>query len=263
MGAADRQDISVDVVRVFTRDGGGGNHLGIHHGLLDDDTMQRAAAVLGYAETIFVARRDEVAGTDPEYDVRIFTPGAELAFAGHPLVGAAWHVADRDRTVVLHCGIGPVPGTRVGWHEARITTPVVPVARPVDAPPGVEQAWIVRMPLPYEVRRLTDPEAVATYRPLEPPANRLVFARGEDGRPDRVRARFFASGLGVEEDAATGSAAVALAAVRRADGEPTGSLVIHQGTEMGYPSRIELSWTPEDTTIGGAVVEGARRRITV
>lgn len=263
MEHGERGDISVDVVRVFTRDGEGGNHLGIHHGLLDDDTMQRVAAVLGYAETIFVARRDATTGAEPVYDARIFTPGAELAFAGHPLVGAAWHLADRDESVTLQCGVGAVAGTRVGRHDATITSLVVPVAEVVDAPPGVEQAWIVPMPIPYELRRLVDVDAVASYRPFEPPAHRLVFAPGDDGRPNRVRARFFASDMGIVEDAATGSAAVALAAARRADGELSGSLVIHQGAEIGFPSRIELSWTPTATTIGGTVVGEGRRRITV
>ena len=73
------------VLRVFTRGGEGGNHLGVVTDTtgLADVTMQAIATALGFSETIFIDWR---AVGDPR--VRIFTPAAELAFAGHPLVGA-------------------------------------------------------------------------------------------------------------------------------------------------------------------------------
>jgi trans-2,3-dihydro-3-hydroxyanthranilate isomerase len=69
--------------------------------------------------------------------------------------------------------------------------------------------------------------------------------------------------MGVEEDPATGSAAMALAAVLRSEGQPSGALTIHQGAEVGSPSRIELTWTARDTTIGGAVTDDGRRTVSV
>ena len=70
---------------------------------------------------------------------------------------------------------------------------------------------------------------------------------------DQVRARFFAPASGVDEDPATGSAAVALAAALAARGEVAGQVTIEQGEEMGHPSRIELVWDATTASIGGTV----------
>ena len=128
--------------------------------------------------------------------------------------------------------------------------------------PGVVASWIARMPLPYEVHLLASPDAVAAYELADRPDHRLVWAR-DDGRDGLVRARFFAPGMGVVEDPATGSAAVALAAVLRHEGEESGSATIHQGAEIGSPSRIDLSWTVRDTVIGGAVADDGSRTVSV
>jgi trans-2,3-dihydro-3-hydroxyanthranilate isomerase len=249
---------SVRVLRVFTRDGGGGNPLGVHEGWLDDAEMQAIASELGYSETIYLSEpADGVIAT------RIFTPAYELPFAGHPLVGAAWHVAEPDATTHLRCQIGVVTGRRSGPERASIDVEYLPPVEPVDPPDHAVAAWIASMPLPYQVHRLADPAAVAAYRPGDEPDYRLVWAPGDGGHDDVVRARFFALEAGVDEDPATGSAAVALAAVQRFEGRTAGSFTIHQGSEMGYPSRIDLSWTPVLTTIGGAVVDAGTQSVSV
>lgn len=69
-----------------------------------------------------------------------------------------------------------------------------------------------------------------------------------------VKARFFAGGLGVVEDPATGSAAVALAAALSKRGMAEGAVTIHQGDEVGAPSTIHMEWSPGYVTIGGSVV---------
>ena len=197
---------------------------------------------------------------DPDHGVtpvRIFTPGSELPFAGHPLVGATWHVAEPGATVSLECGIGVVTGRRADHDRASID---VEYLAPVDVA-GTAAAWIAKMPLPYEVRRLASPDDVASYEPPDEPDHRLVWAPGEDCRDDMVRARFFAFGVGVPEDPATGSAAVALAAVQRYEGRSSGSFTIHQGSEMGCPSRIDLTWAAELTTIGGTVIDDGTRSV--
>jgi trans-2,3-dihydro-3-hydroxyanthranilate isomerase len=71
--------------------------------------------------------------------------------------------------------------------------------------------------------------------------------------PGSVRARFFAPGHGVFEDPATGSAAVALAAAQRATSRMRGRLHINQGSEIGHPSMIELTWNDDRANIGGSV----------
>jgi predicted PhzF superfamily epimerase YddE/YHI9 len=251
-------DLEVRVVRVFTRDGRGGNHLGIHHGVLPDAAMQLVARHLGYSETIFVDAPDD----DGAVAVRIFTPSAELPFAGHPLVGATWYLAAPGTSASIRCGIGVVAGNRADADTASIDVSYLPTVERASAD-GSAESWIARMPLPYEVHRLADPQAVADYRLADAPDHRLVWAYGEDGRRDAVRARFFAAGLGVAEDPATGSAAVALAAVLRHEGTESGALTIHQGAEVGSPSRIDLAWTATGTVIGGSVADDGGRAVSV
>ena len=80
----------VQVLSVFTRDGEGGNKLGFVADGTDLETqqMQAIATDLGFAETVFLDWVDR-----PHPYVRIFTPGQEMMFAGHPLVGTAWAVS--------------------------------------------------------------------------------------------------------------------------------------------------------------------------
>jgi trans-2,3-dihydro-3-hydroxyanthranilate isomerase len=250
-------EVRVRVVRVFTRDGSGGNHLAIHDGSLPDDVMESVATSLGYSETIFVNEPDD----DEVFGVRIFTPADELPFAGHPLVGATWHLATPGAAVALRCAIGVVAGHRGDGDTASIEVTYLPAVERTTTP-GVIASWTALMPLPYEVHLLESPDAVAAYELVDRPDHRLVWARA--GRGDGiVRARFFAPGMGVVEDPATGSAAVALAAVLRHEGEKSGSVMIHQGAEVGSRSSIDLSWTVRDTVIGGAVCDDGSRTVSV
>ena len=246
------------MVRVFTRNEVGGNLLGIHEGILGDHEMQAIATALGYSETVFLG--EPAFGVTP---TRIFTPGNELPFAGHPLVGTTWHLTKPGETVELRCGIGVVTGRQAENGAASIGVAYLPPVDEVDAPPGATGAWIAHMPLPYEVHELPGPDAVAAYAPPDEPDHRLVWAAGEEGDADTIRARFFAFGVGVPEDPATGSAAVALAAVQRHLGRTQGSVTIHQGSEMRCPSRIDLSWTADLTVVGGSVVDDGTRSVQV
>jgi len=249
------------ILRVFTRDGGGGNHLGVVNDVtgLDASTMQAIAADLGFSETVFI---DSAAGDVPL--VRIFTPVMEMPFAGHPLVGAAWVMlrlgpGGMDR---LRCGIGDVTIRRDGdlcW----IDTTIDPTHATPDKSDFAQRAGLgrpvaahrVAMPLDYRVVELAATSAVAAVAPqtdaLREPHGTMVYARDAG----QVRARFFIPRGGIAEDPATGSAAVALATVRAASGEPSGRLTIHQGEEIGFPSRIELTWDGTTASIGGVVTQ--------
>jgi predicted PhzF superfamily epimerase YddE/YHI9 len=251
---------TADVLRVFTRGGEGGNHLGVVTEIegLDTAAMQAIAHGLGFSETAFL---------DPAEErplVRIFTPAAELPFAGHPLVGTAWWLAGRGRPeAVLRCGVGPVRSRQDGgltWIDAPAGQPVAPSGL---EPPGwapVIEGWEVRMPLGYHLLRLGSPAEVAALAAPDPPlAEVMAWAWVDPGRS--VKARFFAPGVGVPEDPATGSAAVALAAVLRHTGRPHGDLVVFQGDEVGAPSTIHLRWTPSATSIGGLVAPDGRRTV--
>ncbi len=247
------------VLRVFTRGEAGGNHLGVvvDPAGLDEEAMQAIASDLGFSETVFVDWQP-----DQVPFVRIFTPTMELPFAGHPLVGTAWmmDVLGPGHVATLRCGTGDVAVTVDGdtvWITAMLDQ-VVSDAGDNDLPhraglPPSTRAWLVEMPKEYLVLEYEDADTVAHLVPdfdvLADVFGTLAFAR----HGDRVRARFFAPEAGVPEDPATGSAAVALAAACLRSGEDFGDLVIDQGEETGFPSRIRLRWNPETASIGGTV----------
>lgn len=250
------------VLRVFTRDGEGGNHLGVVTDLdgLDETSMQAIAAELGYSETIFL---------DPPR-IRIFTPTAELQFAGHPLVGAAWVLAqDGAESGTLQPGIGLVEwraDATATWVQTDLPDGPVPLADAAVRAEGMrlpvpESAWMVAVPQPYTIFLVEDAEVTAADPDLEAVAASAaeVYLFSRSG--DHVHARFFAPGLGVPEDPATGSAAVALASVLNLTDGPRGEVTIHQGEEMGQPCEIRLRWEAGRAAIGGGVVEDAPRQV--
>lgn len=258
------------VLRVFTQGDEGGNHLGgiVDLTALDTTMMQSIAADLAFSETVFI----DTSGDVPH--CRIFTPTSELPFAGHPLVGAAWllHQLLPESPSQITCEIGAID-VESGATNATIGAPGrQPVTAVAEADlnaldlAAVVSTFSVSMPLPYTVVEMATAEAVAAYRPVEsvlathPHGEMLtLWAESDEG----VRLRFFAPGHGVFEDPATGSAAVALAAVRRRSGAPTGSLLISQGVEVGMPSEIILNWDADRTRVGGEVRHDETRELEI
>jgi trans-2,3-dihydro-3-hydroxyanthranilate isomerase len=248
------------VLRVFTRDDSGGNGLGVVTDILglDDAKMQQIATNLGFSETIFLSWFD---GVMPK--ARIFTPKVELPFAGHPLVGAAWILINLGPVDpgAIECSVGTVrirQDDGVTWIDGAGGQPVRTVSP--DLGPSLMRLGIdavdiaeVLMPSPYRLVQVGRPDDVAAVTPstLAEFGDVYVWAWEEEG--ETVRSRFFAPGFGVGEDPATGSAAFALAARLRDLGRDQGNLVIHQGEEMGHPSRINLVWNDYGTSIGGTV----------
>ena len=181
---------TLHVLKVFVGSGGaGGNPLGV---FLDGSEVpeaerQAVARDLAFPETVFV---DDAA----RGELRIFTPGTELPFAGHPLVGTAWLLAQRGFEVQdLRPPAGEVP-VRFDGGLTFIS------GRPEWAPPFEH----VRLSSPAEVDGLEGP----------PGGRDLVGAWAwEDEAEGRVRARVFPVRLGIEEDEATGAHAVRLAAL--------------------------------------------------
>ncbi len=176
------------VLRVFTTpDRDHGNPLGVFVDgtVIPADDRQRVAADLGFSETVFV--------DDPaEGRLRIFTPAAELAFAGHPTVGTAWLLDHLGRRVDrLHCPAGELPtwtdddGLR--WVRAR--------------PEWVHLITIVQLGGVGEVDALAGP----------PPDERSYYVWAwEDEAAGTLRSRYFVPELGIGEDEATGAAAVVM-----------------------------------------------------
>lgn len=211
---------TLHVLKIFVgENGSGGNPLGVflEGGELPENERQRIAAELGFSETVFV--------DDPRTGaLRIFTPAAELPFAGHPLVGAAWLLAREGVEVnALRPPAGEIPVRREGGITCIS-------GRPEWAPP-------------FEHVEYGSPEEV---NDLEGPPRGLGHVGAwawEDEAAGRVRVRVFAPALGVYEDEATGAHAVRLCA---ALGRP---LTIRQGVG----SRIEAR-----PLAGGLVEVGGR-----
>jgi len=178
------------VLKVFVGEGdAGGNPLGVflEGGEVLERDRQAVAADLGFSETVFV--------DDPERgELRIFTPGTELPFAGHPLVGTAWLLAQEGSEVsILRPPAGEV---QVRFEDE--TTFIT--GRPEWAPAFEE----LELGSPAEVEALVGP----------PDGHDLVGVWAwEDEGAGRVRVRVFAPRVGVEEDEATGAHAVRLAAL--------------------------------------------------
>ena len=180
---------NLHILRVFVGENGtGGNPLGVflEGQKVPEEDRQRIAADLGFSETVFVE--------DPgRGELRIFTPETELPFAGHPLVGAAWLLAkEGSGAPVLRPPAGEVP-TRFEDDFTFIS------GRPEWAPPFAH----IELGSPAEVEALTGP----------PDGHDLAGVWAwKDREAGTVRARVFAPRVGVEEDEATGSHAVRLAA---------------------------------------------------
>ena len=175
------------VLRVFTGpDGRGGNPLGVFLDgpAIPEDRRQAVTIDLGFSETVFVDDASEGA-------IRIFTPGRELPFAGHPTVGTAWllHESGAPATI-LRPPAGEVPFR----HDSERTW--------IQARPD----WVHRI----NVDKLESPKAVedAPVQQVGEPG-RYVWA-WIDEAAGVLRSRYFAIDLGVVEDEATGAAAVVM-----------------------------------------------------
>jgi predicted PhzF superfamily epimerase YddE/YHI9 len=179
---------TLHVLRVFTAaDGGWGNPLGVFldGGEVPTARRQAVAHELGFSETVFVDDRDRG-------ECRIFTPGLELPFAGHPTVGTAW-LLKREGYVVD--ALRPPAGEIEVRRDGELTF----VAARAEWSP------------PWRLIQLPDPAAVAALREPAPEDGLLPFYWAwEDEAAGAVRARCFSLEDGIGEDEATGSAAIML-----------------------------------------------------
>jgi trans-2,3-dihydro-3-hydroxyanthranilate isomerase len=249
---------------------------------LDGRTMQRIAREMNLSESVFVLppTRDDAAAA-----VRIFTPAAELPFAGHPTVGTAFvlhasgMVPAQQLSFVLEEGIGPVP-IRIDPGEpftAWLTTPPISFETQFEDQAGIAAALgldsddvlpaapvqVVTAGTPFLFVALRD-EAAVDRAALDARALRRIIGDAEcngvyffAARQGGVYSRMFAPEHGIVEDPATGSATGPLAAYVLdygilAAADPL-ELVAEQGTHMGRRSILRIRVTGS----------GAARRIEV
>ena len=238
---------------------------------LSDAEMQAFANWTNLSETTFV-----LPATEPgaDYRVRIFTPKAELPFAGHPTLGTAHAVLNaglakaRDGKLVQQCAVGLVELTvgesglsfrlpRYALTEltdpeatAWIGAPVKGAAQAVDVGP----VWLVaELESIADLERLKHDEArlAAYYVPKGWTGATLYAADG-----DRVVVRSFAPGDGIAEDPVCGSGNGAAAAFRLAAGQigAGDSYVASQGRQVGRDGFITIRIEGQDIHVGGQCV---------
>ena len=273
-----------DIVDVFTDRAFAGNQLAVVHRArtLSTAQMQAIAQEFALSETAFTMPPTTSRAT---YKLRIFTPARELPFAGHPSIGAAWALSFADMIrvgdVVQECGAGLLP-VRVDAAGARVTggapdpgpdLPGAVLAAAVglgtedldpDLPPGVAAAGIPFAFLPVRpdavARAQPDPAAI---RAATPDVTGLALVAVDREERD-VHARVFCPQVGVAEDPATGSAAVALGVFLGARGVlPDGSSTVRvaQGAEIGRPSRLEVQVRMSGGTVAETAVRGGVRMV--
>ena len=271
----------------FTETPEGGNPAGVVLDArgLSDARMLMLAAEVGYSETAFLSPRPggEVVR---EYDVRYFSPEAEVPFCGHATIAGAVALAERDGTgeLVFHIGAGPVPVRTSRDAAGGITAALTSVVPGVDdvAAGDVESALALLGWSPEDLDPALPPRvASAGARHL------IVGARSRERlaqleydfqglkafmldrdlttvdlvwreRDDTYHARNPFPVGGVVEDPATGAAAAAFGAYLRELGLVAlpATISIHQGDDMGRPSRLTVDIhadRPEISVTGRAV----------
>ena len=265
------------IVDVFSDTPFGGNQLAVLTDARDlsSEGMQAVAREFNFAETTFVLPASDGSS---DRQVRIFTPGGELPFAGHPTVGTACVLvmagAAMEGETLLQEGVGSVRVAveRQGSvYSARLSLEPT-LELPDDAPDfgeiaaslsleadDVLDAFCAGVGVNFTFVQLTDRAAVDRTR-LDRQAWAAAFAErwgpqvyvfsGSAGDDAELYARMYAPALGIAEDPATGSAVAALAgaAALRARASAHVSLNVIQGVAMGRPSRLE----------GAAFVDGDR-----
>jgi len=294
--------LSYSVYDVFTDTKLAGNPLAVifdGEGL-DDVAMQAVARETNLSETVFVQPAKNPAYTAR---IRIFTPGRELPFAGHPTVGTAIALAEKahgaatlDLVSVLEENVGPVRcAVRLREGEASFAEFDLPrksqqISLPLDKlgiadalslktteigfenhVPSIWSAGVPFLMVPVHdvgaAERLEfDPQLWEKTVPFVDGAlaSAYIYCRGGVNHVAKFHARMFASGMGISEDPATGSAAAALSGAinhfdRLTDGHHP--ILIEQGVEMGRPSFIHLHMDIEGGAISNARIGGQAVRI--
>jgi trans-2,3-dihydro-3-hydroxyanthranilate isomerase len=264
------------IADVFTDVPLAGNQVAVFTDARDipEERLQPLAREINYSETVFVYP----AAGDGHARIRIFTPNNELPFAGHPILGTAFVLAQPLQLEEIHLetGRGLVPvrldrdGPRVAFGWMRQPEPTwepferaeelcrILGATPTDLPLELYRQGpghvLVELGSVEEVAALT-PDFGALARFMDEGA--AVFAR--DG--DRWKLRVFVPAYGIAEDPATGSAAGPLALHLARHGRIAfgDEIVIGQGVEIGRPSTLHaVARSPEEIEVGGSAVVVAR-----
>jgi len=262
---------------------------------LEAATMQAIAREFNLPETVFVLPSSDVGS---RARLRIFTPGREIPFAGHPTVGTAVLLGLMDgggaAEMVLEEGVGPVrcEVERIDGERgrAKFDVPQEPrqlamIEDPADMAAALSltlddlgcggfapATWSAGNAITFlpvrgldAVRRARIDSAQweqgfpANERPIA-----YVFCNETVDKDHHFHARMFSPAFGVPEDPATGSAAAAFAGMLAKDGglaDGEHRFAIEQGYEMGRPSVMHLDLTMREGRLNAAFVGGEAVRV--
>lgn len=277
------------VYDVFTDKPFGGNQLAVipDASKLPERDLQNIAREFDFSETTFVYPPNDTAHTAK---VRIFTPTSEIMFAGHPTIGTAIALAATGAVspMILELGVGPIECV-VDGNQASFTT-TVPLMR-LGTPDIALVAQVLNLQttdivttthdpvqaslgLPFVLVEVSDRTARSRASPvtdaMREAAKRhpagldfatFVYCRDQN----HIDARMFAPLDNIPEDPATGSAAATLAALLAECEDAALDLTIHQGDDMGRPSRIRaktLKGMPIRVQISGQAVQTMTGHLT-
>jgi len=269
-------------VDVFTATPLLGNPLAVvHDGTgLSDEQMAAFARWTNLSETTFLL---PPANPEADYRVRIFTPGGELPFAGHPTLGSChvWLQAGgkpgRDDVVMQECSIGLVP-IRRGARLAFAAPPTTVERADAEllhrvyaalglAPARVQEAAWLSNGFPQLVLRL---DSAATVLALKPDHSALkglgkvgVVGPHPAGGELDFEVRFFAAAIGVNEDPVTGSLNANVARWLIDSGRAPARYVAAQGAALGRAGRIHVQRDDAGTWIGGDVAGCIEGSVTI
>lgn len=252
---------------------------------LSGETMQQIAREMNLSETTFILPPE---GSGHDFRVRIFTPGREIPFGGHPTLGTAQtlkhtgQIAETATNVVLGMGVGPVPvewaaGAGFMTQPQPVFTSPIPDRAPVAQALGLPVADLhpdfpvqqVSTGFPALLVPLCGAEALQKIglnleklRQVLGGLDLIYPFCVDTSEPEpQIRARSFAPFIGIPEDPATGSVAGALGAylvehrVFPASGNTT-SIRIVQGVEMERPSEISVEIAANEGAIDSVRVGG-------
>lgn len=250
-------------VDVFTATAYRGNPLAVvlDGAGLDDEAMQSFARWTNLSETTFL-----LPPTQPgaDYRVRIFTPGGELPFAGHPTLGSchAWLEAGgtprRAEEILQECGVGLVrirrdaPRLAFAAPAMKRSAPSPAVLADVAVALGLKQQQLVAAQVldngPLWLALLLDrPQTVLRLEPdhgalksLGQKVGVAAIVADADASSPALEVRAFAAPIGIEEDPVTGSLNASMAQWLIADGHMPAAYVAAQGTCLARAGRVHL-----------------------
>jgi PhzF family phenazine biosynthesis protein len=240
---------------------------------LSDEQMASFARWTNLSETTFLLPPADPAA---DYRVRIFTPGGELPFAGHPTLGscAAWlkagGVPRQNDMIIQECGVGLV---RIRRSDTRLAFAAPPLRRsgPLDSTSlqQIKQAlrlndddivahqWVDNGPGWCAVM-LRSAEQVLAVQPDFAALGDIrigIAAPQSAGADTDYEVRVFVPSLGVPEDPVTGSLNAGLAQWLIGTGNVGDHYVVKQGTVLGRAGKVFIERIGDDIWVGGEVVD--------